>query len=133
MCFYEHTDYVCGDWKWGNMKERCHRQHRIGEVCGRKLFHPEYKIQRNEKCRICQDLDIKYRKLEKEKANIKRWKKEGRKFQASIEKAEGEVQSLDAQIRDLESRRPNQGQGPAQPRASLGVYHPRLCGKPKLT
>lgn len=106
MCYYEQTRFNCGDWKWGNMKERCVRQHRIGETCGYKLAAQEHIKHEAQECRICRDIGIKTRRRLKELENIERWTKDGRKFQASIEKAEGEVEHLTEAIRDLEARRP---------------------------
>jgi hypothetical protein len=94
MCYYATTDYVCGDWKWGNMKERCPRQHRMGETCGAKLVHHESVTKSDQECKICQEMQIKVRRLRKEQDNIARWRKEGTKFLASIEKAERESCAL---------------------------------------
>ena len=105
MCYYEQTAYSCRDWKWGNMKERCPRQHRMGESCGVKLVHDAFVTHSADKCRVCKDIEIKQRKLDKEKQNIARWSKEGKKFLASIEKAENEVEHLIEAIEMLESSR----------------------------
>lgn len=88
------------------MKERCPRQHRMGETCGVKLVHDGYLTHVNEKCRVCKDIEIKQRKLDKERQNIARWSKEGKKFLASIEKAENEIDHLAEAIETLESSRP---------------------------
>ncbi|KAI1623697.1 hypothetical protein EDD37DRAFT_632216 [Exophiala viscosa] len=48
MCYYARVDYRCGDWKWGNMKQRCPRQHRMGETCGAKLLDHESLVNVNE-------------------------------------------------------------------------------------
>lgn len=118
MCYYAITDYACGDWKWGNMKQRCERQPRMGEVCGAKLVAQEYRETLREDCRVCKDIHTKQGRLEKEQSNIARWKKDGRKFQASIEKAERESQLLHETIRELYQRRPSYqlsraGRGPS--------------------
>lgn len=107
MCYYEQTHYSCKDWKWGNMKQRCNQQHRIGETCGRKLVHPEYLTESPDVCRFCKDIAIKQRKRLKELDNIARWKKEGSTFQASIDKALAEVEHLAEAIKDINSRRPS--------------------------
>jgi hypothetical protein len=116
MCHYEQTVFTCGDWKWGNMRERCPRQHRMGETCGSKLIHHDFLSQSVEKCRVCKDVDIKKRKLEKERQNIERWRKEGRKFLASMEKAENEVERLLEAIQVLENSRAIRKLGPQAPR-----------------
>src|SRR5271155_4554259 len=106
MCYYATTDFACGDWKWGNMKLRCPRQHRMGETCGAKLIHLESVTKSPELCRTCQDIETKKRRLKKEQDNILRWSKEGDKFRASIEKAQGEAQKLEQAIRVLYHSRP---------------------------
>ena len=111
MCYYEQTAYVCKDWKWGNMKERCPRQHRMGETCGVKLVHHDFLTHSPDLCRTCRDKTIKERKLKKEIQNIERWRKEGKKFSASIEKAENEAERLGEQIRVLESNRASNKMG----------------------
>ena len=117
MCYYERDDYLCGDWKWGNMRQRCERQPRTGETCGAKLVAEEYRHRRNEDCRVCRDILTKRGRLQREQANIARWKKDGRKFEASIEKAERESRQLEDILRELYQRRPSYqlskgGQGP---------------------
>ena len=96
------------------MKQRCDKQHRMGETCGRKLVHGDYVTDSLEKCRFCKDIATKERKLEKEKQNIARWRKEGKTFQSSIEKAENEIEHLNEAIRDLEKRRPKNIAGLSQ-------------------
>ena len=105
MCFYAATYYACGDWKWGNMKERCFKQHRIGEVCGHKLVDSENTAHVRDDCRLCQDIRIKRGRLEKEEGNIRRWRAEGSKFEMSIAKAQRQARELIETIRDMESRR----------------------------
>ena len=105
MCFYARTDFKCGDWRWGNMKQRCPRQPRIGETCGAKLPDTDNLTRVDDLCRVCQEKAVKERRLQREKDNIKRWSQEGNKFQASIERAHREVRLLEDTIADLESRR----------------------------
>lgn len=107
MCYYATTDYRCGDWRWGNMKLRCPRQHRMGETCGAKLVHHESVTKSPEDCKICQEITIKQRRLQKERDNIARWSKDGSKFAASMEKAEREAQQLAETIRELHNKRPS--------------------------
>jgi hypothetical protein len=107
MCYYATTDYTCSDWKWGNMKERCPRQYRMGESCGAKLVHHESVTKSDHACKICQEIQVKERRLRKNQEKIARWMKEGDKFRGSIEKAERESAFLHEQIEDLGSRRPS--------------------------
>lgn len=107
MCYYARTDYACGDWKWGNMRERCPRQHRIGETCGAKLVHTESITDKDEPCKTCQELQVKQRRLAKIRENIDRWSSEGDRFLASLDKAEREAQELKEKIRELHAKRPS--------------------------
>lgn len=113
MCYYARTDYRCGDFKWGNMKLRCERQPRMGEVCGAKLADTHNLSFVDDDCRVCQDIETKKRRLRKEQDNIARWRGDRRNnFGASIEKATRESQILVEQIRELEQRRPSARLGP---------------------
>ena len=99
------------------MRQRCERQPRTGETCGAKLVADDYVRRRGEECRVCRDILTKSGRLQKERANIARWKKDGRKFEASIEKAERESRQLEDILRELNQRRPSYqlsrgGQGP---------------------
>jgi hypothetical protein len=76
-------------------------------VCGAKLVDTENVTKVDDDCRLCQEIVVKQRRLQKEKDNITRWSREGRKFAASIEKAQGEARSLEETIRDMGSRRPS--------------------------
>jgi len=87
------------------MVERCQRQHRIGETCGAKLVAHEKVDTRQEACRICQELIVKRRRLQKMDENIGRWESEGDRFAATLDKALRERQELREKMRELESRR----------------------------
>ena len=130
MCYYATTDYTCGDWKWGNMKERCPRQHRIGETCGAKLVHHESVTKSDQDCKICQEIQVKARRLRKEKDNIARWSKEGSKFSASIEKAQRESASLQNQIQELYAKRPSVAMKMNGQARGLSVVQPPVTSRP---
>ena len=104
MCFYTVTDYRCGDWRWGNMRERCPRQHRLGEVCGAKLVHPETSNKVDKSCRICENIEVKRRRLLKAKERVD-WKKRNGDFQNSIARVEEDISELMDEIAVLESSR----------------------------
>ncbi|KAL9098357.1 MAG: hypothetical protein Q9163_005970 [Psora crenata] len=53
----------------------------------------------SQKCRICDKIDTKQRRRAAEKDRINRWKKEGGKFKASIERSEDIVRQLELQLR----------------------------------
>jgi hypothetical protein len=130
MCYYATTDYKCGDWKWGNMKERCPRQHRMGETCGAKLVHHESVTKSDQVCKICQEIQVKERRLRKELDNIHRWEKEGNKFSASIDKARRESAALREQIDELESRRPSEVMKVNGQARGLGAVQPPASSRP---
>lgn len=87
------------------MKVRCPRQPRIGETCGAKLVDTENVTRVNEDCRLCQEIVIKQRRLQRERDNIRRWSLEGDRFQASIERAQREANQLEQTIKEMRSRR----------------------------
>lgn len=107
MCYFARKDFACGDWKWGNMMERCPRQHRIGETCGAKLVHTDHIEPRPEFCKTCQEMEVKKRRLQKVCENISRWAAEKGRFAASLEKAETERDLLVEKIKELHSQRPS--------------------------
>ena len=88
------------------MMERCPRQHRIGETCGAKLVHPDHILDRStELCKICQEIEVKRRRLQKLQDNINRWEPQGNTFAASLEKAKLERTQMIQKMRDLNARR----------------------------
>ena len=105
MCFYERTDFSCGDHKWGNMRQQCDREYRRGETCGARLTHESYKMYDREPCRTCQEIATKKRRYWKERDNYERWSHEPQKFTHSMAKAREEMAQLENQIGSLESRR----------------------------
>lgn len=111
------------------MKERCPRQHRMGETCGAKLVHHESVTKSDQDCKICQEIQVKVRRLRKEQDNIARWRKEGTKFSASIEKAERESAALREQIQEMSSRRPSIATKMNGQAKGLGVVQPPAASK----
>jgi hypothetical protein len=103
MCFYDQYRYECGDWKWGNFKEHCNKEYRMGETCGMKFVNNTYALR--EKCKVCEKIDTKKRRRAAEVDKINRWTREGGKLKASIEKSWSEVRKLDSEIEDLEKKR----------------------------
>jgi len=105
MCFYERTDYHCGDWKWGNMKSRCARQHRLGECCGAKLTDLDNVKRVDQICRICRAMDIARRRLRHELGRINRWSKDPLSFPLSLQKSRETAAALNQRIYDLQQTR----------------------------
>lgn len=103
MCFYDQHRFACGDYKWGHFRQHCNREYRTGETCGSKLVMTTSQLQ--QKCRICDKLETKERRRKQEIERINRWKKEGRRFSASIERSEGIVEQLECELRSLLSER----------------------------
>lgn len=104
MCFYARTDYACGDWKWGNMKEQCPREHRIGETCGAKLSHIDSNITSPQLCRICTEITAKRRRLAKAQADLTRYTTE-RKLPALAAAKEQEIQDIQQALVKLNDQR----------------------------
>jgi hypothetical protein len=98
MCFYDCNRYACGDWKWGNMKQQCNKEYRMGEVCGMKLTHETISLPNN--CRLCEKLQTKMRKRETECERLRRWQASNSN-PASQEKAYATIAALDTDIKAL--------------------------------
>jgi hypothetical protein len=106
MCFYTRTDYACGDWKWGNMKERCPRQHRIGESCGAKLSHIDSNIESTEICKTCTEIMTKQRRLNKAHIDLARYTTE-RDLPALAAAKKREIRDIEQALRKLNEQRPS--------------------------
>ncbi|KAK5227342.1 hypothetical protein LTR47_006738 [Exophiala xenobiotica] len=78
----------------------------MGETCGARLIDPDNVTKVNDDCKLCQEIQVKRRRLQKENDNIARWRREGGNFRASIEKAQREVKQLEETIAEMHSRRP---------------------------
>jgi hypothetical protein len=99
MCFYEQYTYACRDWKWGNFKQHCQAEYRTGETCGMKMVWHTHELQ--DKCKICLKIEAKQRRRAKHVDDYNRWRNEPRRYQASIEKAVGEIKALENEINSL--------------------------------
>jgi hypothetical protein len=121
MCFYEQSRFTCGDWKWGNFREHCNREYRMGETCGMKLVYQT--VNQNGKCKYCDKVDTKLRKRQTEVDRIARWQREGRN-PASIEKSKDIVHQLDSEIQQIYAEITNRRQalGSQGTRAHQHVY-----------
>lgn len=103
MCYYEQCVYTCNDYKWGNFKAHCNKEYRIGETCGMKFVH--HTLALKDKCKVCEKIATKERRLVKQLDDIKRWEKEGNKKSASIEKAWVTVDALEREVLQLRGSR----------------------------
>ena len=89
--------------RWLNGRERLtdasNREYRTGETCGMKLIMQTVPI--STKCKLCEKIDTKIRRRQAEVERISRWKREGSKFSASIDRSADIVKSLEKEINDL--------------------------------
>jgi hypothetical protein len=131
MCFFTIIDYTCGDWKWGNMRQQCPRQHRIGLTCGAKLPHPESSKLEDSACTICQHIATKHRRIAKARDAIQ-WRKNNGEhdFRTSILRAEKDIQELEKEIAELQSRRSSVINSRPSGSAGAAVQLPRMKLEP---
>jgi hypothetical protein len=102
MCYYECIVFSCQDWKWGNFKQHCNKEYRIGETCGMKLVYQS--LPQNHKCKLCEKIDTKWRRRESEADRVRRWTVEKR-CPASVEKSMVIINQLDREITELQAER----------------------------
>lgn len=102
MCYFEQQRYRCHDWKWGNFRQHCQREYRMGETCGMKLVYDTKNVAEN--CPMCEKIERKERRLAKAKADYARWKDDPNR-QASKEKAYEDIVALIAEIERLKRER----------------------------
>ena len=103
MCFYEQYRFQCGDWKWGNFRQHCNREYRIGETCGTKLVNATINLP--DKCTGCEKIEKKERRLQKACMDLRRWQMEPQKFKASIEKAQDDIRQLNLEVATLKQEK----------------------------
>ena len=103
MCFYDQRKFQCGDFKWDNFRQHCNREYRTGETCGTKLVMQTLHVRGI--CKHCEKFETKKRRRAAEIERITRWRKDGRKFAASIEKSEDSIQTLEREMRGLMNER----------------------------
>jgi hypothetical protein len=99
MCFFDQHRFACGDWKWGHFRQHCNREYRTGETCGMKLIMQTVPV--SNKCKLCEKIETKERRRKAEVERIHRWRREGSKFSASIDRSADMVKSLEREIHDL--------------------------------
>lgn len=59
----------------------------------------------SQKCKLCDKIETKLRRRSAEEDRINRWKREGGKFRASIDRSYEMIKSLDREIYDLRNER----------------------------
>lgn len=105
MCFFNQTLFGCGCFKWGNFSSHCPNEKRRGEAC-RKPQLVGHTNEVAERCKLCEKIEIKNRKIAKEHSNIARWAKDGNR-NASIAKAMGDIRIIEKERWALEEERLN--------------------------
>lgn len=103
MCYYENYVWECQDFKWGNFRQKCHAEYRMGETCGGpKLVYDTYRLQG--KCPMCQAIDKKVRRYEKARSDYTRWVNDPQR-QASAAKALEDMNALYQDIQKMTADR----------------------------
>ncbi|OHW94950.1 hypothetical protein CSPAE12_06412 [Colletotrichum incanum] len=100
MCYFYQTLWQCGYWRWGQFKEQCNKQSRMGETCGLKLVFET--IVDPDRCKLCYDAEKKYRRLDKMRRDIKRWYHEGNR-KATIERTSAVMRDVERQFVEMAS------------------------------
>jgi len=103
MCFYDQFQFQCRDWKWGNFRQHCQKEYRTGETCGMKMIYQTQGL--SEKCKLCQKIEAKQRRLAKHKDDYQRWAQEPGRYRASMEKALDEIKAISGEIHQLASEK----------------------------
>ena len=102
MCYYDNYRFECGDWRWGTFQMHCEKEYRMGETCGLKLIYSTNPIR--SVCRICQNIDVKRRKLRKTLMDYQRFQLDSQR-QATASSRYQEVLDLSRTVKDLEEER----------------------------
>lgn len=55
----------------------------------------------NQKCKLCDKIDTKQRRLASEKERVDRWKRDGGKLSASIDKSNEAIDVLQGEVKKL--------------------------------
>jgi hypothetical protein len=130
MCFYEQYRFTCGDFKWGNFRQHCNKEYRMGETCGMKLV--DNTTMQPTKCKYCEKADTKLRKRQTEAERVVRWQQEGRN-PVSIEKSMDTIKQLDTEIAQIYSEISSRrmalgGHSQRQPQYASSGYGPGGSG-----
>ncbi|AEO63882.1 25880793-e0ca-4958-843a-5e01de20ea72 [Thermothielavioides terrestris] len=98
MCYFDHTLWQCGYWRWGPFRQQCNKEYRTGETCGLRLVYQTYLI--NDPCQLCEKVDKKQRRLAKMAQDVDRWAREGGRG-ATIQRTQAEMHDLQLEIDKL--------------------------------
>lgn len=101
MCFYDQIIWGCGYWDWVNLRKHCRKESFTGEKCELRLVHGSYHV--TAKCRLCEQIGRKQRRLAKLLANFLRWQQQ-RKYPVAVENSQREMAELRRALRGLLER-----------------------------
>ncbi|KAN0078994.1 hypothetical protein V8E54_005507 [Elaphomyces granulatus] len=105
MCFYNQKRFACGDWNWTSFAQQCNYEYRTGETCGMRLVNvTEFE---STQCRLCEKIEIKFRRLSAEMERLDRWRREGGTLVASMARSQKLIMELEKEIRQLQFERDN--------------------------
>lgn len=99
MCYFEQKRWKCGYWRWGHFRQQCNKEYRIGETCGLKLVG--HRVDVEDKCKLCHDIDRKTRRLKKMADDMARWRRDGNR-PATIERTQDEYMLVESQRYEME-------------------------------
>ncbi|OBS29652.1 hypothetical protein FPOA_03591 [Fusarium poae] len=95
MCYFDQVRWSCGVWRWGQFRQHCIKEHRIGETCGLKLVY-ETKSEPGV-CRLCSKTEKKQRRYEKMYRDVERWQQDSNRT-AIVERTCGQMEEVASQI-----------------------------------
>lgn len=75
----------------------------MGETCGMKMIYQTLPLQ--DKCKLCQKIEAKQRRLAKHRDDYQRWASEPNRFRASMERALEEMKAIALEIQQLVSEK----------------------------
>ena len=102
MCYYDMYRWECNDWKWGNFRQHCEKEYRMGETCGLKMVYNTLAKQGD--CALCEKINAKKRKLAKAYDDYQRFAGD-RQRQATAGVRMQECKDLQRGIKELEDGR----------------------------
>lgn len=103
MCFYDQKVFGCGDYRWGNLQQRCHENDQNRESCESKQVFRTIVI--NTKCETCQEIEQWYQSLMIETEFMGRWQRQGNEYSNNIQSSRERISYLEEVIEGLEIRR----------------------------
>jgi hypothetical protein len=103
MCFYNQKLFACGCFGWNGFSHRCNREYRTGETCGLKFVNRC--DSQKARCRICEKIETKERRIGAENERLSRWERDGGTLVASMERSRNLIEELKRDKKWLEKER----------------------------